>query len=69
MNKQTVTYTINLYNLYESINIYKIEIELKKLFNIKFIGNDQNELTVSFDDLLTQEQEDLFFKKIREIKS
>lgn len=61
MNKNVI-YTIDLneHNVFVDINV--IEIELKKLFNIAFIGGDQYELQIAFSELLSDTDEELFYK-------
>lgn len=67
---KSVIYTIDLCTLEGDINDYinYIETELKTIFNITFIGNDQYELKISLSNLLSEEEEELLFTKIYNFK-
>lgn len=67
---KSVIYTIDLCTLEGDVNDYinYIETELKTIFNITFIGNDQYELKISLSNLLSEEEEELLFTKIYNFK-
>lgn len=58
----SVTYTIDIKYLNYIENI------LVKNYKIVFITNNQHELKISFYDLLSPKEEEIFFKKLYEYK-
>lgn len=53
-----ILYTLNIYEK----NLEKIEMMIRSLYRIKFIGYDQYELKVSFEDKLSEEDEYKLFE-------
>jgi hypothetical protein len=55
--EKDVMYTLYIYNK----NINNIEMQIKKHFNVKFLAYDQYELKISFNNELSDNEENHLF--------